>query len=157
MALQLRRAAAELHHLVDGILHVIAKIIEAELVVRAVGNIAGIGPAALVVVKLMHDAADGEAKELVDLAHPFGVALGKVIVHRDDVDAPAGQRIQIGSKGGDERFAFAGLHLGDLALVKHHAADELNVEMPLAKGALCALPHRGESFRQEIVDTLAIG
>ncbi len=31
----------------------------------------------------------GEAQEAVDLAHPLGVALGQIVVHGDDVDAPA--------------------------------------------------------------------
>ena len=77
----------------------------------------------------MDDDADGEAEELVDLAHPLGVALGQVVVDGDDVDAVAGERVEVAGERGDEGFAFAGLHFGDLALVENHAADELHVEV----------------------------
>ena len=105
----------------------------------------------------MHDHADGEAEELVDLAHPFGVALGQVVVHRDDVDALAFERVEIDRQGGDQRLAFAGLHLGDLALVQDHAAHELDVEMALAERALGRLAHRGEGLDQQVVEGLALG
>ena len=55
------------------------------------------------------------AEEAVNLAHPLRVATGQVVVDRDDVDALALERVQIGGQRGDERLAFAGLHLGDAA------------------------------------------
>ena len=100
----------------------------------------------------MHDDADGEAEELVDLAHPFGVALGEVVVDGDDVDAAAGERVEIDRQRGDQRLAFAGLHLGDLAFVQHHAADQLHVEMALAERALAGLAHGGEGRHQDVVE-----
>ena len=85
MPLQLFRTAAELHHLLDGVFHIVAQVVEAELVIRSVGDIASIGLTALIVLDVVKDAAHGEAQELVNLPHPFGVALGEVVVHRDDV------------------------------------------------------------------------
>ncbi len=61
----------------------------------------------------MDDQADLQAQEAVDLAHPLAVALGQVVVDRDDVDAPARQRVEVGGEGGYQRFALTGLHLGD--------------------------------------------
>ena len=98
-----------------------------------------------------------EPEELVDLAHPFGVALGEVVVDGDDVDAAAGERVEIDRQRRDQRLAFAGLHLGDLALVQHHAADELHVEMALAERALGGLAHGGEGRHQQIVERGAVG
>ena len=103
----------------------------------------------------MHDAADGQAQELVDGAHPRRVALGEVVVDGDDVDAAAGERIEIDGEGGDQRLALAGLHLGDAALVQHHAADHLHVEMTLAEGALGRLADGGESFGDQIIESCA--
>ncbi len=105
----------------------------------------------------MHDDADGHAEELVDLAHPFGVAAGQVVVHRNDMHALAGERIQVDGQGGDQGLAFAGLHLGDLAVVQHHAADQLHVEVPLAERALGCLAHHGERLGQQIVQRRPIG
>ena len=103
----------------------------------------------------MHDDADGQAEEAVDLAHPLGVAAGEVVVDRDDVDALAGERVEVDRQRRDERLAFAGPHLGDRALVQHHAADELDVEMALAEGALGRLAHRGEGRHEDVVEGLA--
>ena len=113
---------------------------------------AGVGGAALVVVEAVDDDADRQAEELVDLAHPLGVALGEVVVDGDDVDALAGERVQIDGQRGDQRLAFAGLHLGDGALVEHHAAHQLHVEMALAEGALGGLADRGEGRNQQVVE-----
>ena len=101
--------------------------------------------------------ADGQAEEAVDLAHPVGVAPGEVVVDRDDVDALALQRVQIDRQRRDQGLAFAGLHLGDRALVQDHAADQLDVEMALAERALGRLAHRGEGVGQEVVEGLALG
>ena len=74
---------------VDAELHVVAQIIEAELVVGAVGDVAAVGVLALLIVEIVDDDADGQAEELVEAAHPFGVAFGEVIVDGDDVNALA--------------------------------------------------------------------
>ncbi len=73
--------------------HVITQIIKAHLVVRAVGNIAVIGLAALVVIEPVDDKADAQAEEAMHLAHPFAVALSKVVVHGNNMHALAGQCI----------------------------------------------------------------
>ena len=44
-----------LHHLVRAHLHVVAQVVEAQLVVGAVGDVAGVLRAPLVVVELVHD------------------------------------------------------------------------------------------------------
>ena len=139
-----------LHHVLQLELHVVAQVVEAELVVGAVGDVGGVGLASLVVREVVDDDADRQAEEAVDLAHPFGVALGEIVVHGDDVDAAAGERVQVAGKRGDQRLAFAGLHLGDLSLVEDHAADELDVEVAHADGAAAGLAHDGEGLGQDI-------
>ena len=58
---------AALHHLRHVVLHVVAQIVEAELVVRAISDVGRVSLAALVVVKPMDDDADCHAEKLVDL------------------------------------------------------------------------------------------
>ncbi len=147
---------AALDHVLQPVLHVVAQVIEAVFVVGAVSDVAGIGILALGIVEAVHDDADGEAEEVIDLPHPFGVALCQVVVDGDDMDAVAGQRIEIDRQRRDQRFAFAGLHLGDVAFVQHHAADQLDVEMPLAEGAFGRLTHRGKGGNQNVVQRLAV-
>ena len=147
---------AALDHLFGRIFHIVAEIVEAELVVGAVGHVGGVFHLALRVVQLMHDAADGEAEKFVDGAHPGGVALGEVVVHRHDVHAAPGERVEIDGERGDQRLAFAGLHLGNAGVVEHHAAHELHVEMALADGALGGLADGGEGFGDQILDRGAV-
>ena len=100
----------------------------------------------------MDDDADGESEEAVDLAHPLRISLREVIIHGDDVDSAAGEGVEIAGEGGDEGLAFAGLHLGDLALVEDHAADELDVEVAHADGALAGLADDGEGLGEDGVE-----
>ena len=73
------------------------------------------------------------------------------------MDALAGERVEIDRQRRDQRLAFAGLHLGDAALVQHHAADELDVEMALAERALGRLAHGREGRDEDVVEGLAGG
>ena len=138
-------------------LHVVAQVVEPELVVRAVGDVARVGDLPLGVVEIVLDDADRHAQEPVDLAHPLRVAPGEVVVHRDDVDALAFERVEIGRQRGDEGLALAGLHLGDLALVEHGAADQLHVEVPHVEHAASGLAYDGKRLGQQVVERLALG
>ncbi len=108
---------------------VVAQVVEAELGVGAVGDVAGVFGAAFPRRHLVLDAADGETEELIERAHPVGVAAGEVVVDGDDVHAEAGERVEIDRQGGDQGLALAGLHFGDHAAVQGDAADELDVEV----------------------------
>ena len=103
----------------------------------------------------MDDQADREAEEAIDLPHPFRVALGQIIVDRDNVHALARQGIEIGRQDGDQRFAFAGLHLRDAALMQHDAADELHAVRPHTEHAVRRLAADGKRLGQEVVEVLA--
>jgi hypothetical protein len=136
---------------------VVAQVVETELVVGAVRDVAGIRRTLLVGALATLDHADRQAEEAVDRAHPIRVTLRQVFVDRNDVHALGGQRVQIGRQGRDQRFAFASAHLGDLALVQHHAADQLDVEVPHPKRAARSLADRGECVGQQILQVLAAG
>ena len=133
-------------------LHVVAEVVETEFIVGPVGNVGGVGRAALFVGKVMHDDADGEAEEAVDLAHPLGVALGEVVVDGDDVDALTGERIQVAGQRSDEGFTFTGLHFGDFSAVEDGAADHLDVEVAHADDAHAGFADDGKGFGQQIVE-----
>ena len=137
--------------------HVVAQVVETELVVGAVGHVGRVLLAALLGLHIGQDHADLEAEELVYPAHPLGVALGQVVVDRDDVHAVAGQRVQVGRQDRGQGLALTGPHLGDVAHVHRRAAHQLDVEMTLAEGALRRLADRGEGLREQVVQRLAIG
>ena len=82
-----REVMPALHVVRELELHVVAEVVEPELVVRAVGDVGGVGDLPLGVVQFVLNDADGHAEEAVDPAHPLRVAAGEVVVDRDDVDA----------------------------------------------------------------------
>ena len=148
---------AALNHLGKLVFHVVAEIVEAELIVGAIGDVGGIGAAAFVVIEAMHDDPGRKAEEMINASHPFGVAAGEIIVDGDDMDALARERVEIGGERRDKGLAFAGAHLGDRALMQNHPANELNIEMPLAEDAARRFPYRCESRHEQLVKALAGG
>ncbi len=133
-------------------LHVVAQIVEPEFVVGAVGHVGGVSGPALCVVKVVDDHADRQAEKAVELAHPFRIALGQVVVDRDHVHAPSTERVQIHRERGNQRFAFAGLHFGDLAFVQNHAADQLHIEVPHVEHAPSGFADHGKGLLKQFVE-----
>ncbi len=152
-----RVVEAALHALRRREHHVVAQVVEAEFVVRAVGDVGVVRDLLVGVVHLRQVDADGQAEELVDAPHPVGIALRQVVVDGDDVHALAGQRIEVGRQGCDQRLAFAGAHFGDLAVVQRHAAHQLDVEVTHRQRALARLAHHGKGFGQHGVQLFAGG
>ena len=109
-------------------MRIVAQVVEAELAVRAVGDVARVLRAALLGVHRVLDAPHRQAEVLVEMAHPRRVAPREVVVHRHELHVLPGKRVEVERKRRDEGLALARLHLGYLALVEHDAADELDVE-----------------------------
>ena len=143
---------ATLHAVLDVEFHVVAQVVEAELVVGAVGNVGSVSFAALVVIELVDNYANGQAQKTVELAHPFGVALGQIVIDGNHVHATAAEGVQVDRQGGDQRFSFAGLHFGDSAFVQNHASDELHVKVPHVQNATAGFADHGKGFYQDFVE-----
>ena len=144
-----REVVLALDVVLDIELHVVAQVVEAELVVLAVGDIGAIGDLALLVGQAVDDHADRQAEKSVDAPHPFGVAPRQVVVDGDDVHAASRQRVEHGGQSRDEGLALAGFHFGDAPLMQDHAADKLHVEVALADSPFGGLAHDGEDLRQD--------
>ncbi|MNE52183.1 hypothetical protein D3C80_1468440 [compost metagenome] len=71
--------------------------------------------------------------------------------------ALAFQGIEVHRQGAHQGLALAGTHLGDLALVQGHAADQLDVEVAHAHHPLAGLAGHGKGFRQQLVEGFALG
>ena len=94
------------------------------------------------------------------------VAAGEVVVDGHEVDALAadgvavlvarGEAVQDHRQGGGERLALAGLHLRDRAVVEDHAADQLDVEVALAEGALAGLARERERLVEQLLEGSAV-
>ena len=151
-----REVGVALDAVVQGGGHVVAQVVEAQLVVRRVGDVAEVGLAPLVGAHVGQDHADGETEELVHPAHPLRVVLRQVVVDRDDVDAAAGQCVEVRRERRDQGLALTGLHLGDVAAVERRATHDLDVEVTLSEHALGRLADRGERLCHQRVEALPV-
>ena len=136
---------------------VVAQVVEAELVIGRVRDVAGVRGLFFLVALAGFRHPDGQAEKLVSGSHPVRVALCQVLVHGDHVHTLAAQRVQVGRQRRHQRLAFTGAHFRDVAVVQHHAADELHVERPHAERAARRLAHHGEGLGQQLVQRFAVG
>ena len=136
--------------------HVVAQIVESELVVRDIRDVTVVGLPALVAVHAVQDAADRQPEEAVHLALVLGVAVRQIIVDRDDIHALAFQRVEVGCQRSHVGLAFAGLHLRDAALVQDNTAHQLDRIVLLAQNPAGCLADHGEGLRQDVVQRFAL-
>jgi len=146
-----------LHLVGDSARHVVAQVVEAELVVGAVGDVAAVVDALLGRRRANsgHHEADAQPEPAVNLPHPHRVAAREIVVDRHEVHALARQRVEIDGQRGDERLAFAGAHLGHPSGVQGGAAHQLHVVVALADHAGGCLAHHRERLDEQIVDFFA--
>ena len=121
--------------------HVVAEIVEAELVVGSESDVAVVSTTSLVAVWLIAvDAIDSQAMELIEWTHPLAVTLGEVVVDSYHMHTVVGEGVEEDRESGHEGLTFTCCHLGNLTLVKHHATKELNIIMhhvPVHRIASC--------------------
>ena len=137
-------------------LHVVAQIVEAKLVVGAIGDVRGVGLPAFAVLHAVLDQPHADAEQVVDVAHPLAVTFGEVIVGGDDMHSLAGKRVEVGRQGGGQGFSFPGFHFGDHALVQPDSADHLHVEMTFANDPLAGFADQGESLGEQVVKRFSL-
>ena len=172
-----RVAQAPLHAAVELLRHVVAQVVETQLIVGGVRDVRGVRLAAghrtemlqaRIRVRLVQevrvvevgkvlprDDTDREPEEMEERCVPACVTSRQVIVDRHQVRPACLEGVEVQGKGGDECLAFTRFHLGDPALVKHDAADQLHVEVAHSQRALRGLADNRESLGQEVVERLA--
>ena len=136
--------------------HIVAQVVETELVIGAIGDIGVILLTTLRRLLVGDDAAGAHAEEAVNTTHEFGLIACQIVVDGDDVHALTIERVQVCRQSRHKGLAFTGLHFGDVAPVQRRAAHELHVEVTQAQRALGGLAHGGEGFRHQLVEGLAI-
>src|SRR3989344_838987 len=100
--------------------------------------------------------ANGKTEEVVDRAHPAGVATGEVIVDGDEVNAAAGKSIENNGGNGGKSLAFSRFLFGNLALVESQAGQQLDVERTHLQSPDERLAGKGKNFGQDIVEVCPV-
>jgi hypothetical protein len=122
----------------------VAQIVEAQLLVRAVGDVASVGRAPRLGRHAADHHADGQSQRAVDRPHRFRVARRQVVVDGDDVHGDAAERGGRCAERGGQGLALPRLHLRHEPGKQHSASDQLHVVVTLADGAPCRLAHECE-------------
>jgi len=151
---EVQSALHTIHCLID---HVVTEVVEAVFVVGAVGDVGTIGGLLFFARRLRQVDAHREPQEVVEAAHPLGVATGQVVVHGDHVHALARQGVQVHRQGSGQRLALARAHFGHFAVVQRDAAEHLHVEVAHLHDALAGFAHHSKGFDQQIVERGTIG
>jgi hypothetical protein len=137
--------------------HIVAQVVEAELVVGAVGDVGGVLFTPLLWGLPSQDAAGGRTQGAEDTTHQVALILRQKVVDRDDVHALACDGIQECGQRGHQRLALTGLHFGDVALMQCRTAHDLHIEVAHAKRARCRLAHGSERLGKQVVERLTLG
>ena len=121
--------------------HVVAKVVEAEFIVRTECDVCHVSLAALWRVRtVLVNTVDRETIEHIERAHPLRVALCEVVVDGYDMNAVAGESVEEYRKCRHESLTLTGSHLRNLALMQYGTAEELYVvvnHFPLQVVAAC--------------------
>ena len=136
--------------------HVVTQVVEAELVVRTIGDVRGVLLTTLVRLHGGQNHAALHTEEAEHAAHEVRLVLGQIVVHGHDVHALAAQSVQVCGQGRDEGFALTGLHFGNVTQVQCCAAHNLDVVVTLAQGTLGCFANHREGLRQQDVEGLAV-
>ena len=87
------------------------------------------------------DDADRHSERIIDLTHPYSVASRQIVIDRDYMHSFTCEGIQIRRQSSNESLALARAHLGNIAIMQDHPADELYIEMTLSERTPRGFPY----------------
>ena len=137
--------------------HVVAQVVEAKLVVRAVGNVGHVLLTTLLGSLTSKNHTGSHTQSAVNAAHQFTLIAREIVIHRDNVHATTRDGVEVGGERRHERLSFTGLHFSDVAEVKSGSTHQLHVEVTQTDGASSCLAHGGECFGEHVFECLALG
>jgi hypothetical protein len=113
--------------------HVVAQVVEPELVVGAVGDVGEVRLALVVRVCCGVDDADLSPRNSVDRPIHSASRLARYSLTVTTWTPSPGQGVEVDRHRRGEGLALTGLHLGDVAAVQREAAEDLDVVGPLVQ------------------------
>ena len=143
-----------IRHIVN---HIVAQIVETEFVIGSVCNVSGIGSLLLAMIHRRQIDSCRQTKPAIQTGHPFRITLGQIIVNRDNMDTFSGQAIQVGWQCRHQCFSFTGCHFGNLAIMKRHPSDQLDIVRSHPQNPLACFPANGKCLGQDIIQRFPAG
>ena len=146
-----------LHTVTCVVHHVVAQIVKAVFVVRAVRHISKVSQLFFFTRRLWQVHPHRHSQEVVQRAHGLSVAFGQVIVDRHDVYALAAQCVEVHRQRRGQGFTLTSAHFSNFPLVQRDTAHKLHIKMAHPEHALGGFAHHGKSLGQKIVQFLPLG
>ena len=122
----------------------IAQVVEHDLLVGAVGHVAGIGRAPAAEILPLLDQAGGQSERGIDGTKLLGIAPCQIVVDGNDMNGAAHECRRRRGQHRRDRLAFAGFHFGQRAAQHGRAAEQLNMVVAQAR-----MPAGGLSRQRE--------
>ena len=113
-----RKMVPALDHVLDTEFQIVAQIIKAEFVIRAIGDVSTISLATFVICQIAGNASNAHPQTLIDTPHPAGVARRQIVIDGNNMYSLAVQRVQKDSKRCDKGLALTSFHFRNLARMK---------------------------------------
>ena len=108
--------------------HIVAQVVETELVVCTECNVGEVCLATFVGIRaVLVNAVNAQAVEHIERAHPLRVALGKVVVHCYHVYAVSCQGVEEHRQGSNKCLSLTGSHFGNFPFVQNDTAEQLYI------------------------------
>ena len=126
--------------------HIVAQVVEAEFIVGTVGDVGAISVLAVELFHIADNYAHRQTEEIIQRLHGGGITGGQIVVHGNHVYTFAGQSVQVNRQCSHQSFTFTSAHLGDFAVMQHHTADQLHVEMAHTQNATRSFAANGKRF-----------
>ena len=108
--------------------HIVAEIVETELIVRTESDVAVVCTTTRFTVGLVFvDAIHAQTVELIERSHPFGVTLRQIVIDSHHVHTASGECAEENGTSCHQSFTFTGSHLCNFTLCEHHTTEELHI------------------------------
>lgn len=104
----------------------------------------------------VNDKSDAQTEKTVNLTHPLGVTLCKIIVYGDNMHTLTGKCIKISRESSNESFTLTCLHLGNSALMKNDTADKLYLKVFHSEYTPACLTAYGKSIRKNVIKSFSV-
>ena len=117
-----------LHEICGTHRHIVAEIVESELIVRTKSDVAIVCTTTRFTVGLVFvNAIHAQTVELIERSHPFGVTFRQIVIDSHHVHTASRECAEEHGTSCHQSFTLTGSHLSNFTLCEHHPTEELHI------------------------------